>query len=289
MSESRAIQWNSRAISHVGAVRKNNEDSFLHRPDLGVWVVADGMGGHAAGDVASQTVVECMTQMPSNGSLSALVDAAEDKLLEANRRLLALAVNQHQRTIGSTAVALLERTPVHAGEKVLVAPGVGGLGSLLVQLLVRAGATVIAGVRGGEKAAIAEKLGARAVDYSEPGWTGRLPDGVDVAFDGIGGDVGAAALALLVNGGRFSAYGMVAGGETVVGEADRRRLEAVVGMAQLPEFWADTPRRVQHVLNEAAAGRLTPIIGRIYPLAEAAAAHADIEARRFVGKLLLTT
>ena len=110
MSESRAIQWNSRAISHVGAVRKNNEDSYLHRPDLGLWVVADGMGGHAAGDVASQTVVECMTQLSSaNGSLSALVDAAEDKLLEANRRLLALAVNQHQRTIGSTAVALLAR------------------------------------------------------------------------------------------------------------------------------------------------------------------------------------
>jgi NADPH2:quinone reductase len=82
---------------------------------------------------------------------------------------------------------------------------------------------------------------------------------------------------------------MVAGGETVVGEADRRRLAAVVGMSQLPEFWADTPRRVQHVLNETAAGRLTPIIGRTYPLAEAAAAHADIEARRFVGKILLTT
>ena len=104
MSETRAIQWNSRAISHVGAVRKNNEDSYLHRPDLGLWVVADGMGGHAAGDVASQTVVECMTQVPANGSLSAMIDSAEDKLLEANRRLLALAVNQHQRTIDRKSV-----------------------------------------------------------------------------------------------------------------------------------------------------------------------------------------
>ena len=103
------MRWNSRAISHVGAVRKNNEDAYLHRPDLGLWVVADGMGGHAAGDVASQTVVECLTQMPANGTLSAMVDAVEDRLLEANRRLLALAVNQHQRTIGSTAVALLAR------------------------------------------------------------------------------------------------------------------------------------------------------------------------------------
>jgi serine/threonine protein phosphatase PrpC len=110
MNESRhPMRWNSRALSHVGAVRKNNEDSYLHRPDLGVWAVADGMGGHAAGDIASQTVVECLTQMPQNGSLSTLVEAAEDKLLEANRRLVAMAVDQQQRTIGSTAVALVAR------------------------------------------------------------------------------------------------------------------------------------------------------------------------------------
>jgi len=103
------MQWNSRAMSHVGAVRKNNEDSFLHRPDIGVWVVADGMGGHAAGDVASQTVVECLTHLPANGDLNSLIDATEDKLLEANRKLLTLAVNQHERTIGSTAVVLVAR------------------------------------------------------------------------------------------------------------------------------------------------------------------------------------
>jgi protein phosphatase len=103
------MHWNSRAMSHVGAVRKNNEDSFLHRPDIGLWAVADGMGGHAAGDVASQTVVACLTQLSANGDLNSLVDATEDKLLEANRKLLTLAVNQHERTIGSTAVVLVAR------------------------------------------------------------------------------------------------------------------------------------------------------------------------------------
>ena len=189
---------------------------------------------------------------------------------------------------GSTALALVERTPVHEGDKVFVAPGVGGLGSLLVQLVKANGARVIAGVRGEEKAALARKMGAQVVDYSEPDWARTMTGELDVVFDGIGGEVGAAMPALLKDGGRFSAYGMAGGPETEVTQADRQRL-SVVGMSQLPEFWAEAPRRVREVLEEAANGRLAPIIGRIYPLAQAAEAHADIEARRFVGKLLLRT
>lgn len=81
---------------------------------------------------------------------------------------------------------------------------------------------------------------------------------------------------------------MTSGAETVIGEADRQRLR-VVGMSQLPGFWPDTPRRVREVLQEAAAGRLRPVIGRVYPLAQAATAHEDIEARRVLGKCLLVT
>ncbi|MFD6068157.1 MULTISPECIES: zinc-binding dehydrogenase [Amycolatopsis] len=192
---------------------------------------------------------------------------------------------------GSTALALLEKSPVTAGERVLVAPGVGGLGSVLVQLARAAGATVFAAVRGGEKAAIARKLGAEPVDYSAADWTGDvlgLTGGhrLDVVFDGVGGELGAASLALLRNGGRFSGYGMSSGAETVIGDADRARL-SVVDMAQLVGFWPDNPRRVREVLRQAAGGKLTPVIGRTYPLAEAAAAHSDIEARRYTGKSLL--
>ncbi|MGI5130816.1 zinc-binding dehydrogenase [Pseudonocardia sp. CA-107938] len=190
---------------------------------------------------------------------------------------------------GSTALALLEATPVRAGERVLVVPGVGGLGNLLVQLLLRAGADVVAGVRGAAKVATARRLGAGAVDYSHPEWPDQVRalnagHGLDVVFDGIGGSVGATAAELLVDGGRFSGYGMSSGAEAEIA-ADRPL--SVVGMSQLPGFWADTDRRVRHVLDEAAAGRLAPIIGRTYPLADAAAAHADIEARQFVGKSLL--
>lgn len=192
---------------------------------------------------------------------------------------------------GSTALALLEKTPVHAGDRVLVAPGVGGLGNVLVQLALAERATVVAAVRGDDKLAAARAFGAEAVDYSVPGWADRVREitaghGVDVAFDGIGGAVGAASVGLLADGGRFSGYGMTSGAETTIDEADRRRL-TVVDMSQLPGFWPGTPRRVRQVLDQAAAGRLRPIIGRTYALTEAVAAHEDIEARRVIGKSLL--
>jgi len=187
---------------------------------------------------------------------------------------------------GSTALALLEKTPVVAGDDVLVIPGVGGLGSLLVQLARDAHALVIAAVRGPEKVKLAQNLGVRAVDYGEPDWATRVP-GVDVVFDGVGGALGAASLSLLREGGRFSGYGMSSGAPTAVAEEDHRRLASVADMSQLPEFWPDTPRRVREVLEKTAAGRLVPVIGRTYPLAEAATAHADFEERRVVGKILL--
>jgi NADPH:quinone reductase len=124
-----------------------------------------------------------------------------------------------------------------------------------------------------------------------PAWPDQVltsGQGVDVVFDGIGGLIGAGAASLLTDGGWFSGYGMTSGAQTVIDDMDRRRL-TVVDMSQLPEFWTDNPRRVTHVLGETAAGRLAPVIGQSYPLAEAAAAHADIEARRFMGKTLLLT
>ena len=52
----------SHAQTHRGTVRQLNEDAFLELPQQGVWVVADGMGGHAAGDVASQLVIDTIQQ-----------------------------------------------------------------------------------------------------------------------------------------------------------------------------------------------------------------------------------
>jgi serine/threonine protein phosphatase PrpC len=100
------MRWHSIALSHVGRVRKINEDAYLERPDYGLWVVADGMGGHAAGDVASEMIVTAMAKVRPAPDLSTFVEFAEHQLLTTNDRLIALARERGQ-VIGSTVVALL--------------------------------------------------------------------------------------------------------------------------------------------------------------------------------------
>ena len=56
----RTTQWHGAGATHAGFVRPTNQDAFLVSDELGLWVVADGMGGHAAGDVASQKTVEAI-------------------------------------------------------------------------------------------------------------------------------------------------------------------------------------------------------------------------------------
>ena len=57
------------AATHIGKVRSRNEDSYLTRPEAGIWAVADGMGGHEDGDLASRTVIEAL-EIDSSHSFS---------------------------------------------------------------------------------------------------------------------------------------------------------------------------------------------------------------------------
>ena len=91
----------------VGLRRKVNEDSILVRTERGLWAVADGMGGHESGDVASAMVTEALHSLPIVYGLEQLVEAAIDQLGRVNRQLIELArTDGSERSIGTTVVAL---------------------------------------------------------------------------------------------------------------------------------------------------------------------------------------
>ncbi|MGB5832699.1 MAG: protein phosphatase 2C domain-containing protein [Thiohalocapsa sp.] len=97
----------SAAATHAGVVRTVNQDAFLERSDIGLWVVADGMGGHAAGEKASALVVESLSRLPADDLLGRSVRRAECLISEANRRLIDEADASGEPVIGTTVVALL--------------------------------------------------------------------------------------------------------------------------------------------------------------------------------------
>lgn len=100
------IRWTSAARTHTGLVRELNEDACLDLPDVGLWAVADGMGGHTLGDVASRTVVESLGKLPTAESLAEFARLARDKLQLVNRQLRMEAALREVQVIGSTVVAL---------------------------------------------------------------------------------------------------------------------------------------------------------------------------------------
>lgn len=91
----------------VGLRRKVNEDSLLVRTERGLWAVADGMGGHEAGDVASAKVTESLLDLPQANDLDELVGSAVTALEQVNQELIKLAGGADgKRSIGSTVVGL---------------------------------------------------------------------------------------------------------------------------------------------------------------------------------------
>lgn len=115
MSKQPAFRWTSAERSHVGMVRTINEDACLARPDLGLWAVADGMGGHEAGDVASQMIVDTLGQLEPPTDWDSFLNAVRQGLCEVNQHLREQSAQRYQnRTIGSTVVVLLLRDTLSA-------------------------------------------------------------------------------------------------------------------------------------------------------------------------------
>jgi NADPH2:quinone reductase len=200
---------------------------------------------------------------------------------------------------GLTAWHLLRTAGrLEPGESVVVHAAAGGTGSLAVQLAKAFGAgRVIATASTPAKRDLALELGAdTAVDPDPDGLAERLREaaggrGADVVLEMTGGPVFDASLAALAPFGRLVTYGMASRTPATPVEPARlmARSTAVIG------FWLarliDRPGAYHEPLDELLAmvadGRLRPLAGGVYPLAEAARAHEDLRARRTTGKLVL--
>ena len=251
-------------------------------------ILGNGVGGTVS-DASPWSGLRVVASLNGRGGYAERAVAAASALIRIPEELtmrdaVALLAD------GRTALALAGHADLESGMTVLVEAAGGGVGTLLVQIARRTGARVVALASQPRKLALARDLGADVtVDYSQDGWERQvraLAGEVDVVFDGVGGDIGLAAFGLLRAGGRFCPFGMASGSFAPVTPDLAQASQVTVrrGAGASPEELAALARTA---LTEAAAGRLRPVVGQEFELADAARAHAAIETRQTVGKTLL--
>ena len=268
------IQVRAVAVNPIDAkIRSGRLDGIIPArfPVLPGWDVAGVVD--AAGDGASAAVGDEVFGAASAGGYShyALLDRPVPKPAALSFESAAAVV-----TVGEAAFRVLKHLGLKAGQTLLILGAGGSVGGIAAQLATARGITVIGTAAEGDLGRLAA-LGATAIRYGD-GWTERVrtaaPAGVDAVFDTSGAGLLADAIALAGDTAR------------VITIADESAPEHGV------RFTGQDPAdRAPEALPELAAlladGGLSVPVWRTYPLAEAAQAHADLDADRNHGKIVL--
>ncbi len=196
---------------------------------------------------------------------------------------------------GTADDCLFEFGHLAEGETVLIQAGAGGVGVAAIQLAKRAGARVLATASSEQRLARLKDLGLDVgINYTEHDWVAGVRAatdgrGVDLVVDPVGGKVLAGSIQSLAYRGRCCLVGR-AGRDPEPFDASMLMLgnQSLTGVFLGAEIANERTREMigRHI-DDVAAGRLQVLVDRTYPLSEAAAAHAYIESRQAVGRVVL--
>lgn len=195
---------------------------------------------------------------------------------------------------GTADDCLFEFGHLQPGESVLIQAGAGGVGLAAIQLAKRAGATVLATASSDERLESIRRFGLdHGINYASAGWvddvrastSGR---GVDLVVDSVGSTL-AESIRCLAYRGRCITVGNAG--------RDRQPLDvsmlppgnhSLTGVFLGAEIATDRAQAmITRLIDDVASGRLEVVVDRTFPLSEAAAAHAYIESRQAVGRVVL--
>lgn len=231
------------------------------------------------------------------GGYAEEVNASADSLLKLPADFDLAIAGGFALAYGTTIHALKQRGKLQPGETLLVLGAAGGVGLAAVQIGKLMGARVIAAASSAEKLALCREQGAdEVIDYSKESLKEAVKkltkgQGADVIYDPVGGDLAQDCFSAINWCGRYLIVGFAAGS---IPEIASNRL-LLKGAAALGVFWGGFIVREPAVNADnfaqlfawIAEGRLKPYISRAYPLAAAADAMRDMQARKVTGKIVL--
>ena len=191
---------------------------------------------------------------------------------------------------GSTAMHMLtDRAKVRPGDRVLVIGGASGVGSAAIQIARGLGARVIATASSESKRNLSLKLGAEhVVNMAREDWPAEVRKltskrGVDLVIEHVGGPVLEQVWNCVARGGTVVTCGATAGKQITL-----NLWPLFVKQQKLVGSYGRTRRDLTATLEWAAAGKLYPVIDRVFPLAETPAAFAALRNRSVLGKAIVT-
>lgn len=253
-----------------------------------VAALGEGVGGLALGDR--------VTALLAGGGYAEFATAPAAQCLPVPKGLSLEEAAALPETFFTVWSNVFDRAGLEEGESLLVHGGTSGIGTTAIQLAGCFGARVFATAGTAEKCAACEKLGARAINYRVDDFVEILkaetPAGADVILDMVGGDYVQRNISACAPDGRIVFIAFLGGAKAEVNlmpvMLKRLTLTGSTLRAREVAFKGDIAEKLrEHVWPLIEAGRIKPVIDTVFPLAEAAKAHALMESSAHMGKIVL--